>query len=272
MGSIIFQTKLSALMKLIQKKKIFGKVSAFVWRIEYQRRSLPHAHILFWNDFDTQDVHAVETVINVRNPKDSPFPDDEGMVTNFRQLIDLYEIRHHVKRCCLPSGKCRLGCPQTTYERTRICGHNYLFARDDQENFIVPHNPSLLAYFRCHHCLEVIHSEQCIGYVLKHCSQNPDAGCVSVFYEAYSVTRSDKLHCYAATRISSASECFAGIFGNRRHDMKPTVQILGMHLPGKKIVLTAWPADAVEKLDIRSPLERYLGCPTDISLDQLTYL
>jgi hypothetical protein len=36
-GSIILKTKLSALMKFIQTKKIFGKVSAFVWRIAYQK-------------------------------------------------------------------------------------------------------------------------------------------------------------------------------------------------------------------------------------------
>jgi hypothetical protein len=37
MGSTIFKTKLSALMKFTQKKKIFGKVSAFVWTIGYQK-------------------------------------------------------------------------------------------------------------------------------------------------------------------------------------------------------------------------------------------
>jgi hypothetical protein len=104
MTAIVFKTKLSALMKFIQQREILGKISAFVWRIEYQKRALPYAHILFLSDFDTQDVHAVETVINVRYPKDSPFPDDEGIVTDFRQLIDLYQIHHHSKRCRLPSG------------------------------------------------------------------------------------------------------------------------------------------------------------------------
>jgi hypothetical protein len=37
MAPIIFKTKLSRLMKFIQKKKLFGKVSAFLWRIEYQK-------------------------------------------------------------------------------------------------------------------------------------------------------------------------------------------------------------------------------------------
>jgi hypothetical protein len=54
--------------------------------------------------------------------------------------------------------------------------------------------------------------------------------------------------------------------------MKPTVQIFGLHLPGKKIVLTSGPADALDKVDVPSPLERYLGRPTDNSFNQVTYL
>jgi hypothetical protein len=54
--------------------------------------------------------------------------------------------------------------------------------------------------------------------------------------------------------------------------MQPSVQILGIHLPGKKRVLTAGPGDAVEKADIPSPIEKYFGRPIDSSFDQLTYL
>jgi hypothetical protein len=99
MGSIFFKTKLSTLMKFIQKKKIFGKISVFAWRIECHKHGLPHTHILSWSDFDTQDVCAVETGINARYPKDSAFPYDERMLTDFRQLLDSYQIHHHSRRC-----------------------------------------------------------------------------------------------------------------------------------------------------------------------------
>jgi hypothetical protein len=69
---IIFKIKLSVLMNFIQKHQILSKVSAFIRRIKYQKRDLPHAHILFWTDFDTQDIDAVDGVINARYPKNSP--------------------------------------------------------------------------------------------------------------------------------------------------------------------------------------------------------
>jgi hypothetical protein len=120
---------------------------------------------------------------------------------------------------------------------TRIGGHNYHFAVDAEEGNIVPHNPSLLTSFQAHHCLEVTHSEQCIGYVLKHCAKNSDARRISlqnVLYEGYSVTRVTKLQYYAATRISSASGCFGDICRYWRHYMKPTVHVLRIHFPGRK--------------------------------------
>jgi hypothetical protein len=54
--------------------------------------------------------------------------------------------------------------------------------------------------------------------------------------------------------------------------MKPTVHVLGIHLPGPKIVLTFGPGDALEKIDIPSPLEKYFRHPIDNSYDQLTYI
>jgi hypothetical protein len=72
-AAIVFKIKLSALMKFIQKHQILGKVSAFIWRIEDQKRGFPNAHVLFWTDFDTQDIDAVDVAINAKCPKSSPF-------------------------------------------------------------------------------------------------------------------------------------------------------------------------------------------------------
>jgi hypothetical protein len=81
-------------------------------------------------------------VINARYPKNSPFFNDQGMVSDCRQLIDAYQIRHHPKRRRLPNGKCQFGYPQEMAGHTRIPGHNYHFARDAEKRNIVLHNPS----------------------------------------------------------------------------------------------------------------------------------
>ena len=45
----VFRQKLRKMMELI-KKNAFGKLRAWLYSIEYQKRGLPHAHILTWQD------------------------------------------------------------------------------------------------------------------------------------------------------------------------------------------------------------------------------
>jgi hypothetical protein len=54
--------------------------------------------------------------------------------------------------------------------------------------------------------------------------------------------------------------------------MKPTVHVLGIHVPGHKIVLTSRPDEALQKDYITSPLDGYSGRATDNSYDQLAYI
>jgi hypothetical protein len=54
--------------------------------------------------------------------------------------------------------------------------------------------------------------------------------------------------------------------------MKSTVHILGIHVPGQKIVLTSESDGGLEKIDIQSLLEKYFGRPIDSLHDHLTYV
>lgn len=42
----VFNAKLKQLISSIQNKRIFGAVKAIIYTIEFQKRGLPHAHIL----------------------------------------------------------------------------------------------------------------------------------------------------------------------------------------------------------------------------------
>ena len=42
----VFKQKKDQLIKDIKSKKVFGKVPAILWVIEYQKRGLPHIHLL----------------------------------------------------------------------------------------------------------------------------------------------------------------------------------------------------------------------------------
>ena len=68
----IFQQKKRSLISYIKDSKIFGKVKGLLWRDEYQKRGLPHCHLLLWTDFDTNDVDALDKIITCRLPLIDP--------------------------------------------------------------------------------------------------------------------------------------------------------------------------------------------------------
>ncbi|KAI9090338.1 hypothetical protein K1719_028673 [Acacia pycnantha] len=46
--SMMFYIKLDKLMHTLKEEKIFGTIKAEVYTIEFQKRGLPHAHIILW--------------------------------------------------------------------------------------------------------------------------------------------------------------------------------------------------------------------------------
>jgi hypothetical protein len=137
-------------MNFIQKHQILGRVSVFVWRIEYQKDIFHMLISSFWTDFDTQGIDAVDAVTSARYLKTSPLFNDQGMVSDFRQLIDAYQIHQHSKRCRLPNGKCRFGYPQEMAGHTRIRGYKDCFCWDAEEKILC------LLTLRCWHPFRLI--------------------------------------------------------------------------------------------------------------------
>lgn len=44
----VFKQKLKSLIDIIVKNNVFGSVRCWMYSIEWQKRGLPHAHILIW--------------------------------------------------------------------------------------------------------------------------------------------------------------------------------------------------------------------------------
>jgi hypothetical protein len=62
--SPVFNLKLKSLLKDITKDGVLGKSVAHVYTIEFQKRGLPHAHILVFLDYDSK-IRTVEDVDRV---------------------------------------------------------------------------------------------------------------------------------------------------------------------------------------------------------------
>jgi hypothetical protein len=237
-------------MKYYKSTSILGRVKAFMWRVEYQQKGLPHAHILSWTDSDTTDIHEMDKLINARYPQRSSVHNEQEMISDFRALIDQFQIHHHSRRCRKPSGKCKYGYPQPVNAESRIQKCQYLFKRSELDQNIVPHKLALLYLLRRHHCSEIIDSDQCIRYMHKYCSKNSDIHPIrTVIYEGRKIDKKKQLEYCAASRIRSAVEYCAQIYSDRRHHLSPAVGLLAVYLENKKTVLIHPNNDPEERLN-----------------------
>jgi hypothetical protein len=187
--SIVFRARRKCLMKYCRQSRLLGNVTAFVWQIESQQRGLLHPHILFWTGCDTSNCQGLERIVSTRFPDSSPLECQRQMVSDYQILIEQFQIHHHMRRCRKHGCQCKFGNPKPVNHTTTIQNLRYRFCQSEADQNINPHSLQLLSLFRCHHCLEVIHCKQSIGYVLKYCSKKSDVHPIAtVVYEGAEIS------------------------------------------------------------------------------------
>ena len=271
--SVIFKFKLKSTIKFIKKSNILGKILGYVYRIEYQNRGYLHAHLLFWSKFDTEDLGKIQQVINSHFPPREGLPSELSKYEKIRVLIERYQLHHHSKRCRNKQNECSFGYPKPLSDHSYFNRAELILARNEDERLIVPHNLLLLCLLRSHSCLELISSNQSIGYILKYCSKNSDKQKLwfKPIYEGKEIHPKDKLRYALASQMIPSSQCFASITGAWNYHIKPTIYELTIHLKNKKTLFIRKDEKPEDKVKHLSTLERYFVRPQSDQFDNLTY-
>jgi hypothetical protein len=76
-----FMLRLHSLMNDIVKMQIFGEVSAYVYRIEWQARGLPHAHILIILKDKVLSARHIDNIVSAEIPDPDAEPELHELVT-----------------------------------------------------------------------------------------------------------------------------------------------------------------------------------------------
>lgn len=123
----IFKGKLKELIYLIVTKEIFGKVVAIFYTIEFQKRGLPHAHILI----TLSDGQRIQGVTDIYKTVCAEIPD-----RNTHPKLHDYVVKHMMhgpcgilnpNSVCMQNGKCSKEFPKDFSETTResVNGYGY---------------------------------------------------------------------------------------------------------------------------------------------------
>ena len=167
----VFKQKLTLLEQTL-KTMFFhaGEVKYMIHSIEFQKRGLPHAHILCKFEHDCIDPRDIDSIVSAEMPSD---PDD-------KQLIKNLMLHHHPspdsprsQYCqCIRDGRhiCRFGYPQPLQQNTTIDaeGRVHYRRRKPGDEWVVPHCLRLIQIFKCHINLEVVNPSHLFQYIFKY--------------------------------------------------------------------------------------------------------
>lgn len=168
----VFRQKLSSFLRTL--KTLFphiGRPLYIIHCVEFQKRGVPHAHILVKYAYDCTQPADIDSIVSAEVPDDA---EDAALVRQFM-------IHHHpaenrpLSAYCqrqLAGGlrSCRFGYPHPLSEHTTFTDDgrvNYRRRRPGDE-MVVPHCLPLLRKYRCHLNFEAAGSSQLFQYLFKY--------------------------------------------------------------------------------------------------------
>eukprot|EP01022_Parablepharisma_sp_SALTPOND_P030442 TRINITY_DN7629_c1_g2_i1.p1 TRINITY_DN7629_c1_g2~~TRINITY_DN7629_c1_g2_i1.p1 ORF type:complete len:1733 (+),score=72.80 TRINITY_DN7629_c1_g2_i1:935-6133(+) len=244
----VFKLKLKQFMEDLTKNYILGKVAGYISVIEFQKRGLPHCHILLI----LEDASKPKTVEEYNKLVAAEIPDPEKQP----QLYDT------VTRCmmhgpcgtydpsakCMKNGVCTKSFPKKFMEATSKESNGYpLYMRRDNgrtvkvrsgifldNRYVVAYNPWLCTKYNAHINVEVCSTITAIKYLYKYVYKGQD----KIIYELQRVSSNSRpagdpineVDSYLNARYISPIESAWRIFGFSLHKQHPSIQRLALHL------------------------------------------
>ncbi|EJD45353.1 helicase [Auricularia subglabra TFB-10046 SS5] len=237
----VFKQKLAALLKIL--KTMFpnaGKVIYRLYAVEFQKRGLPHCHILIKFESDCVTAVDIDRVVSAEMPANAQ---DAELVKRF-MTHNHPEDQVELPKYCRPrrtvysrqgeepeQQACRFGYPKRLQENTTLAfdGRVQHRRRNDVDRSVVPHCLPLLRVLNCHINFEVANSSHIFQYLFKYIRKGVDRTYVRLREDGTEVI--DEIENYWRARYLSAGEAAWRLLGFRVASKSPGVTGLVVHLP-----------------------------------------
>ncbi|XP_058810469.1 uncharacterized protein LOC131675487 [Phymastichus coffea] len=254
----VFDLKKDHLLHVVTKENFFGKVASYVYVIEFQKRGLPHMHLLITLEqgykITTPDIVdkfiSAEIPIEVRNPR-------------LFEIVLRTMIHGPCGDWCMKDGKCSKNFPKEFQATTTIDENGYpSYQRTDtgeeyecsnghktDNRWVVPHCPELLEMFDCHINVEIVSSIKAVKYLYKYIYEGHDAATV-VIGEAKNQNTIEHNECrnFIETRYVGPVEACYRIFSKPLQHKSHSVTRLPIHLPNEQAVIITENEDEIALL------------------------
>nr|CAD2187437.1 unnamed protein product [Meloidogyne enterolobii] len=258
----VFNLKKRYLLELILNKQIFGEVIGYCWVVEYQKRGLPHVHLLLTlaQKDKWRNSTDIDKFIKAEIPDKKTDIELFEIVTNFMlhgPCLETSLCWDKLKR------KCRKKFPKPFREITEINEDGYpLYKRPDNNRFVfkkgqkltnqyvVPYNPFLLKTFRAHINVERVSDILVVKYLYDYIYKGYDAAtieCISVGEDGEKkILNYDEVGTYLEARYLSPCEACWRIFKFKMQGKSHSVDKLDIHLENEQKIFYKKNASKVE--------------------------
>ncbi|XP_070013553.1 uncharacterized protein [Nicotiana sylvestris] len=227
--SRVFRAKVEELKTYISKRNIFGKIVAFMYTVEFQKRE------------------AYDGIISAELS-------DANLDKKLRSLV-LKHMMHGpcgnlnpTNSCMKKNGLCKFNYPKSFAEQTAKGSDSYpIYKRRNtgevvkvreqylDNSWVVPYNAFLLGKFNCHMNVEVCSDIKVVKYIYKYICKGHDK---IAFYVHNNDTNKeiDEIKEYQSARWVSPPEAVCRLFGFSISEMYPSVYHLQVHLKEQQFV------------------------------------
>ena len=257
----VFKQRLDQLMKDLINGQLLGKVVAFMWVIEWQKRGLPHAHILIILAENDRQMTAefVDSIICAELPPDPETiadPEERQLVQELDEIVTKNMIHGPCGQAnpsapCMENGKCTKNFPKefvketivdtennyATYRRRSPADGGRQIVKDGRtidNSWVVPYNPYLSKRHNCHINVESCVSPKATKYLFKYVTKGNDRAMVTTEVEGQP---RNEIQEYVDLRYIGSPEAAHHLFAFPITDMFPHVFAMRVHLEEQQQVV-----------------------------------
>ena len=247
----VFHQKYKQLLDDLTNKNVMGVNLAHCLTIEFQKRGLPHCHILLIlaaedkpktpekidklvcaeipNRADNPMLHDIIVANNLHGPcgdlnRNSPcmkLDDRTGRKKCSKEFPKNFNLTTYVNEDSYPEYRRRPPTHGGQVATKMVNGEPF----DYDNRWVVPYNPFLSLKYKCHLNVEVVHSTHSVKYLYKYVFKGPDRINVGI--------NVDEIEQFTNSRYISASEAFWKHYKFKMHSIKPAVDSLPCQLDGE---------------------------------------
>ena len=256
----VFHAKLKSLIEDI-KYGLLGNWAAHLHTIEFQKRGLPHAHIILF----LKPQAKLCTSEDIDKLMSSEFPTKNNELLKLIQKLMVHGPYGDAnpKAPCMQNGSCSKGFPKPFREETSITedsyactkhrdtGQTYMVrGRQVNNQWVVCYNKYLIWKYRCHINIEFIASVKAIKNIYKYVYKGHDRTTME-FGRC-----TDEIKQYLDAYYVSNCEALQHTYMFHMQEQIPAVVHLAVHLPEEHTIVF----NAEQDVELQEALEEYVEC------------